>query len=111
MVNPRSRFDSTAAVPTSCRVITLDKLRRLRDALTALTTALADTDAFRDPTRGSQLLNTYGLTAESLVKRQHHGSAAGPQMTHLAAQAIMPAVIIPRAWTGRGSTLKTWSAS
>jgi hypothetical protein len=69
MVHPQRRFDSTAAVPTGCRVITTDKLGRLRDALAALTTALADTDAFRDPARVSQLLHTHGLTAESFVMR------------------------------------------
>jgi len=49
MVHPQRRFEFTAAIPTGCRVINTDKLSKLRDALTALTTALADTDAFRDP--------------------------------------------------------------
>ncbi len=74
--SPRARFEHKAAVPTGCRVVTIEKLASLRFALERFATSLADTDAFRDPARIGSLLESHGLTAAALVR--HHTVAARP---------------------------------
>ncbi|MEE6296635.1 helicase C-terminal domain-containing protein [Georgenia wangjunii] len=69
LVHPWSTFDSKAAAPQRCRVLTTEKLFLLRDAIDQLATALADQDSFRDPVRVSQLLAHHGLTAQHLIAR------------------------------------------
>ncbi|MBN9373898.1 MAG: hypothetical protein J0I40_00605, partial [Cellulomonas sp.] len=69
LVHPWSTFDSKAAAPQRCRVITTEKLFSLRDALDRFATALAQDDAFRDPVRVSKLLAHHGLTARNLLER------------------------------------------
>lgn len=69
LVHQWASFDSKAAVPQRCRVLTKEKLSLLRDALDQLATALSDGDMFRDPTRVSRLLAHHGLTAQSLLNR------------------------------------------
>lgn len=69
LVHPWASFDSKAAIPQRCQVITTEKLTLLNDALDQLAAALAEKDAFRDPTRVSRLLAHHGLTAENFLKR------------------------------------------
>lgn len=69
LIHPRREFHAKAAIPTGCRVITLTKLSDLRTNIERLSTALADTDSFRDARRVSQLLTTHGLNASAFVAR------------------------------------------
>jgi hypothetical protein len=67
LIHPRARFDKKAAVPAGCRVVTAEKLTELRDALKQLAVELAETDAFRDPSRTSKLLIAHRLTATDFL--------------------------------------------
>lgn len=69
LIHPKARFDKKAAVPTGCRVVTLEKLTQLRDTVKQLAVELAETDAFRDPDRTSRLLVAHRLTAEEFLDK------------------------------------------
>jgi len=69
LVHPEEKFDSHAAIPTGCRVITTERLARLRTSVSAFATGLATNDAFRDPARVASLLNDHGLNAANFVRR------------------------------------------
>ena len=69
MVHPCATFDRQAAVPTGCRVVTVERLRRLVEALDRLTKGLADRERFRDPRRTSQLLVQLGFTPDEFLTR------------------------------------------
>jgi len=62
LIHPEEKFDSHAAIPEGCRVITTKRLAQLRESLGALATGLAANEAFRDPVRVTSLLNDNGLT-------------------------------------------------
>jgi hypothetical protein len=69
LVHPWATFDSKAAIPTGCRVITTEKLFQLRNALDQIATAVAEGEAYRNPARVGQLLAYHGLTAQHFVER------------------------------------------
>ncbi|WP_250257748.1 helicase C-terminal domain-containing protein [Dermabacter sp. Marseille-Q3180] len=69
LIHPEERFDSHAAIPSGCRVITTEQLARLKKALASFATGLASNDAFRDPARVASLLNDHGLTAAEFMRR------------------------------------------
>lgn len=69
LIHPQAKFDTRAAVPTGCQVVTTAKLAGLRDAVNRLAQRLADQNAFRDVARVGALLNAHGLTASSFVAR------------------------------------------
>jgi len=69
LIHPQAKFDTRAAVPTGCQVVTTAKLAGLRDAVSRLAQRLADQNAFRDVARVGALLNAHGLTASSFVAR------------------------------------------
>lgn len=69
LIHPRSAFDRQAAIPTGCRVVTIERLERLREAVGRLAAGLADQDTFRDPARTSRLLVQLGFTAEEFLRR------------------------------------------
>jgi len=69
LVHPWKTFDVKAAIPSGCRVITTEKLFQLRSAMEQVGTALSESDAYRNPTRVSQLLAYHGLTAQHFVER------------------------------------------
>jgi hypothetical protein len=81
LIHPRSAFDTPAAIPTGCRVVTTERLDRLREALGRLLAALADNDAFRDPMRTSQLLVQLGVTPGPVPHQVHRPSRASPLAT------------------------------
>jgi len=69
LIHPEERFDSHAAIPTGCRVVTTKRLARLRESVSAFATGLVANDAFRDPARVTSLLNDHGLSAANFVRR------------------------------------------
>jgi hypothetical protein len=69
LVHQWSTFDSKAAIPQRCRVLAIEKLVVLNDALDQFATALSENDAYRDPARVSQLLAHHGLTAQHFLTR------------------------------------------
>lgn len=69
LIHPEERFDSRAAIPPGCRVITTERLARLKEALASFATGLASNDAFRDPARVTSLLNDHGLNAAAFIGR------------------------------------------
>ena len=69
LIHPEEKFDSHAAIPTGCRVVTTERLARLRESLSSFATGLVADDAFRDPTRVTSLLNNHGLSAANFVSR------------------------------------------
>lgn len=69
LIHGRAMFDKKAAVPTGCRVVTKEKLASLRDALRAYSTALADSDTFRDAASVGRLLSATGLTPDEFARR------------------------------------------
>lgn len=69
MISPEPRFDSNAAVPPGCRVITTKKLALLREALKSFSAGLTSDDAFRDPSRVALLLSEHKLLAHDFLKR------------------------------------------
>ena len=69
LIHPEEKFDSHAAIPIGCRIITTERLTRLRDSVRAFATGLATNDAFRDPDRVTNLLSNNGLSATYFMKR------------------------------------------
>lgn len=69
LIHPEEKFDSRAAIPTGCRVVTTKRLAQRRESVKAFATGLAADDAFRDPARVTSLLNDRGLSAASFVRR------------------------------------------
>lgn len=69
LIHPEARFDSHAAIPSDCRVVTTERLARLRESVSAFATSLVASDAFRDPGRVTALLNDHGLSAGNFVRR------------------------------------------
>jgi hypothetical protein len=67
MVHPKAHFDKHAAVPTDCRVVTVQKLTKLREAAKQLIVELAESDAFRDPDRISRLLIAHRFRAPEFL--------------------------------------------
>lgn len=74
LIHPEERFDSHAAIPPGCRVITTQLLFRLRESVSDFAAGLAANDAFRDPRRVTSLLNDHGLSAAHFI---HCFSAPG----------------------------------
>lgn len=77
LVHPWATFDSKAAMPQRCRVITLESLTKVRDSLAKLATALAQDDTFRDPARTAQLLDHFGFTAQHFLHRHSVDGRSG----------------------------------
>lgn len=69
LIHPEERFDSHASIPAGCRVVTTERLLRLRRSVWAFATGLVANDAFRDPTRVTSLLSDHGLSAANFVSR------------------------------------------
>ena len=69
LVHPWSTFDRQAAVPTGCRVVSVERLASLVEKLERLATGLADHDAYRDPARTSRLLVDLGFTPGDFLTR------------------------------------------
>lgn len=67
LIHPQERFDSHAAIPPGCRVITTKGLDRLRRSVRAFAQDLAAEDAFRDPTRVASLLECHRLSAARFI--------------------------------------------
>jgi hypothetical protein len=66
---PANTSDPKAAIPTGCRVVTTERLARLREALERFTVGLADQDTFRNPARVSHLLVQLGFTPDAFLTR------------------------------------------
>ena len=77
LIHPKAGFDRRAAVPTGCRVITVEKLTALRASVGQLAAELADTDAFRDPFRVGRLLQSHGVTAQAFTTRYTAAARSG----------------------------------
>lgn len=77
LVHKWARFDSKAAVPQRCTVVTIEKLTLLRDSLEQLATALEESDAYRDPTRVAKLLSHHRLTAREFLTRYTTAGKSG----------------------------------
>lgn len=77
LVHPWASFDSKAAVPQGCRVITTEKLSLLRDSLHQVATGLAEGEAFRDRGAVARLLAHYGLTAQHFTVRYTTAARSG----------------------------------
>lgn len=69
LIHPEEKFDSHASIPQGCRVITMECLTRLKNAVSAFATGLVSNDAFRDPARVASLLNDYGLDPAAFTHR------------------------------------------
>lgn len=69
LIHPKEKFDSHAAIPEGCRIITTEGLTLLRNSVQNFATGLAANDAFRDPARVTSLLNDNGLDAAHFMKR------------------------------------------
>lgn len=68
LIHPEERFDSHAAIPTGCRVVTTKRLPG-SESPCRLAMYLVANDAFRDPARVTSLLNDHGLSAANFVRR------------------------------------------
>lgn len=69
LVHPDPRFEFHAAVPTGCRVVTLDRLEKLRTALMKLATGLSANSAYRNPKQVASLLESNGFTRHGFIER------------------------------------------
>ncbi len=69
LVHPSRRFDNKASFPQDCRVVTTNKLDKLKDALQGLASSLSDGDAFRDSERLGPILDAHGFTPQKLLDR------------------------------------------
>ena len=69
LIHPKEKFDSHAAIPEGCRIITTEGLTLLRNSVQKFARGLAANDAFRDPARVTSLLNDNGLDAAHFMKR------------------------------------------
>lgn len=69
LIHPKEKFDSHAAIPEGCRIITTEGLTLLRNSVQNFARGLAANDAFRDPARVTSLLNDNGLDAAHFMKR------------------------------------------
>lgn len=69
LIHPKEKFDSHAAIPEGCRIITTEGLTLLRNSVLNFARGLAANDAFRDPARVTSLLNDNGLDAAHFMKR------------------------------------------
>ncbi len=69
LVHPSSTFDSKAAIPTGCRVVTEAMLSELRSNLSRLSVGLADSDSFRDAARTNALFDSLGLNSPNFLSK------------------------------------------
>lgn len=69
LIHPEDKFDAHAAIPIGCRVVTTQRLAKLRKSVLAFATGLVVNDAFRDAARVTSLLNDHGLNVATLLAR------------------------------------------
>ena len=69
LIHPKEKFDSHAAIPEGCRIITTEGLTLLRHSVRNFARGLATNGAFRDPARVTSLLNDNGLSATHFMTR------------------------------------------
>lgn len=69
LIHPWERFDPNAAIPRGCRVITTERLKRLKKEMSAFSEEVASNESFRDPNRVNSLLNYHGLDVDTFISR------------------------------------------
>ncbi|MDR0959826.1 MAG: hypothetical protein LBM23_05640 [Propionibacteriaceae bacterium] len=68
LIHPEEKFDSHAAIPPDCHVITTKRLEKLRQSVREFASGLVVEDAFRDPIRVTSLLNSHNLSSGNFLR-------------------------------------------